>query len=168
MQDNISKKDLAKVEILEINSKCGEKAKKAKKFLKGILKNAVQILPSENLRALIVATILSQESIKKCIAEKNVQLLPGEKGIRQNIALFADRYSYANHTAQEKQKRAVIHVGGSSENKQVYNLTVEQAHLYYANGILVTNTDAEDHCGDESRYRANKPNRTATIQQLSM
>lgn len=29
-------------------------------------------------------------------------------------------------------------------------------------------TDAEDHCGDESRYRANKPRRTATIQQLSM
>jgi len=37
---------------------------------------------------------------------------------------------------------------GSSERQPVYRLRVEQAHLYYANGILVTNTDGEDHLFD--------------------
>lgn len=52
------------------------------------------------------------------------------------------------------QKLVVTSVVGCCEKKPVYNLTVEQAHLYYANGVLVTNTDAEDHIADEARYRA--------------
>lgn len=41
---------------------------------------------------------------------------------------------------------------GCSARKPVYNLTVAQAHLFYANGVLVTNTDADDHCYDAVRY----------------
>src|SRR5450756_326295 len=36
--------------------------------------------------------------------------------------------------------------------RRVYNLTVNAAHLYYANGVLVTNTEAVDHPYDCDRY----------------
>ena len=48
----------------------------------------------------------------------------------------------------------------------VYNLTVEQAHLFYANGALVSNTHAEDHIGDESRYRIMHVRATVKQQKL--
>jgi phage terminase large subunit len=43
-------------------------------------------------------------------------------------------------------------VGHCEGSKVVYNLTVEEAHLYYANGVLVTNTTQEDHSADNARY----------------
>ena len=43
-------------------------------------------------------------------------------------------------------------VGRYDGNAPVYNLTVEGAGLYYANGILVSNTDGEDHSSDAVRY----------------
>ena len=36
----------------------------------------------------------------------------------------------------------------------MFNLTVEDAHLFYANGILSSNTDGEDHAADALRYGA--------------
>lgn len=46
----------------------------------------------------------------------------------------------------------IIAVGRCAERTLVYNLTVDGAHLFYANGVLSSNTDGEDHCGDETRY----------------
>jgi len=34
----------------------------------------------------------------------------------------------------------------------VYNLTVADAHLFYANGVLSSNTNSEDHAADTLRY----------------
>lgn len=41
----------------------------------------------------------------------------------------------------------------SNTSKRVYNLTIEQAGLFVVAGVLCSNTDAEDHVGDEVRYR---------------
>jgi Terminase large subunit, T4likevirus-type, N-terminal len=46
----------------------------------------------------------------------------------------------------------IVAVGRSEERTPVYNLTVADAHLFYANGVLSSNTDAEDHAADELRY----------------
>lgn len=40
----------------------------------------------------------------------------------------------------------------SVELKKVYSLEIEQSRLYYANGVLVSNTTGEDHAADELRY----------------
>lgn len=54
---------------------------------------------------------------------------------------------------QSKRRPAHISaVGNSDVSVPVYNLTVADAHLFYANGVLSSNTDAEDHVGDECRY----------------
>jgi hypothetical protein len=52
--------------------------------------------------------------------------------------------------ADINRKRVHIVAVGNYEEATVYKLTVEETHLYYANGILVTNTDGEDHCYDEA------------------
>jgi len=41
-------------------------------------------------------------------------------------------------------------VDGPLEKKPVFYLTVRQAHLFYANGVLTANTDQADHIYDES------------------
>lgn len=46
-------------------------------------------------------------------------------------------------------------VGRSEEKTAVYNLTVADAHLFYANGVLSSNTDGEDHAADQVRYACN-------------
>ena len=66
---------------------------------------------------------------------------------------FVEKFLRSIQKNPSSEELAVISVVGSSERKKVYNLTVEQAHLYYANGVLVTNTDSEDHIGDEARYK---------------
>ena len=57
-------------------------------------------------------------------------------------------------TIKSRHKLVDISVVGSYEGgmQKVYNLTVEEAHLYYANGFLVTNTKSDDHCCDSIRY----------------
>lgn len=40
----------------------------------------------------------------------------------------------------------MLGVVGCSERKPVYNLTVDEARLFYANGVLSSNTASEDHC----------------------
>ena len=54
-----------------------------------------------------------------------------------------------------RSKSAPVHivaVGRYEERTPVYNLTVEGSHLFYAAGVLSSNTDGEDHAADETRY----------------
>jgi hypothetical protein len=46
----------------------------------------------------------------------------------------------------------IVAVGRSDVATQVFNLTVEEAHLFYANGVLSSNTNMEDHAADSARY----------------
>lgn len=50
----------------------------------------------------------------------------------------------------------IVAVGRCGKRTPVYNLTVEDAHLFYANGVLSSNTDGEDHLGDATRYAAQR------------
>ena len=68
-------------------------------------------------------------------------------------ARFAVLRSTASHIAQSGCAPVrIVAVGRSDAKTLVYNLTVDDAHLFYANGILSSNTDMEDHAADECRY----------------
>jgi len=108
--------------------------------------------PYLNLRALIVLAKLEQNTRLKNDA-KNAQRKEMQKATSQKLALFAEKSSCTKHTQQNKSSLVVQSVDGFCENKLVYNLTVEQAGLYYANGMLSSNTEAEDHLYDAVRYR---------------
>ncbi|HEX4571252.1 MAG TPA: hypothetical protein VH184_12545, partial [Dongiaceae bacterium] len=43
-------------------------------------------------------------------------------------------------------------VGRSVVRRPTFNLTVADAHLFYANGVLSSNTAGEDHAADAVRY----------------
>ena len=45
-----------------------------------------------------------------------------------------------------------LRLGTATAQQPVYDLTVADAHLFYANGILSSNTTAEDHAADDARY----------------
>jgi hypothetical protein len=148
-QDNVTKKELMPVTISEELIKIGEEAGGERLFFAETLRNAVEILPSENLRALIVVSLLELSTHHKNIALQSVEKeTPGMK----NNVLSVEQSSGPRSIIQKKSELAVTSVVGSSEKKEVYYLTIDQAHLFYANNILVANTEQEDHIYDEFRY----------------
>ncbi|MFA6711343.1 MAG: hypothetical protein WCS33_01355 [Candidatus Caldatribacteriota bacterium] len=154
-QDTILKKDLEKVGIYTKNLENGEELKKVKKYFEIILKNAEKILPKENLRALIVINLLLQNKLNKYIVQNNVEKNQVQEKLKNNV-LCAENYFIQKEIEKKKHKLVVMHVDGNYEEETVYNLTTEQAHLYYANDCLVSNTSAEDHAYDSLRYFLNR------------
>lgn len=117
------------------------------------------------LRVPIVERILRQHIQQpKRVARHAQQSLSLESSHAKSAASsFAARL-----TARKKCGPVVMRVDGHSGVEEVFCMTVEQAHLFFANGILATNTDAEDHVGDETRYECTMPPRLAVVQQLNL
>jgi len=59
--------------------------------------------------------------------------------------------------------RRIVAVGRCVEKTPVYNLTVADAHLFYANGVLSSNTEGEDHAADSVRYACSSRPYTAPL-----
>ncbi len=143
-QDSTCKKECKKVGIVTKNLKHGESLQKVKSSLSLILKNAVKILPNENLRALTVVSLLLQN-----MDQRNSVLLSAKSKFQEKYkknVLSVENFSGPNGTTPEKRKLVVTSVDGNYGEAMVYNLTVEQSGMYYANEVLVSNTDGEDHC----------------------
>ncbi len=75
------------------------------------------------------------------------------------IGKFAERVrsavssSGAEEVRRNRPKPAhIVAVGRSDARKPVFNLTVVDAHLFYANGVLSSNTATDDHLYDCTRY----------------
>jgi len=149
-QDSISKKDLKKVGICIYPLKNGEVLKKVKHNLDKIFLKCTKILPKENVRAFIVVCLLLQNIQQESIVPKNV-LIKFQENLKKNV-LFVGKNFMQNIITQKKQELVVTHVDGNCGEKIVYNLTTEQAGMYYANNCLVSNTDLEDHAVDGCRY----------------
>jgi hypothetical protein len=105
-----------------------------------------------NKRADIVESLLRLSTLQRFIAR-----------LCAPVSLVANRLRRLAKSAesdfglgtQRRKKSAPVHivaVGRSAELKPVYNLTVADAHLFYVEGVLSSNTDSEDHAPDEIRY----------------
>lgn len=151
MQDYIGKKELKMVAISPKLLSLGEKQKGEKKLFEATLKSLALMLPKENVRALIVANLLQQEISQESIVQGNakIQKTKDKKHVKSAGNSFLQK-----NTTHEKSGLVVTHVVGHSEKKPVYYLTVEQSHLFYANQILTSNTDQEDHVFDEAALLA--------------
>ena len=116
----------------------------------GISKNADNQPRRKNLRAVIVEGLSPQIIREKYSVRLNAKT--------QRTGLIKIALSAASHLSQSiipQRKSApvlIVAAGRCVEKKNVYNLTVDEAHLFYANGILSSNTDQEDHCADEVTY----------------
>jgi len=106
---------------------------------------------SENWRALIVESLLPPGIRAMYTAHGNVLRSPRWLRIAASVRSAVARFHGRKH-APDPPALAVTSVVGCSARKPVYNITVEQAHLFYANGVLCTNTNAEDHFFDATKY----------------
>lgn len=81
------------------------------------------------------------------------------ESITNNVpAQYAEAYSYVISTPKQEHAVKVVGVKRLEEQRQVYDLTVEGAHCFYANGILVGN------CHDALQYAAMIVDRAAVIE----
>lgn len=148
MQDCIIKKE--KKNLLNVVPN-GEGVKAEKINSKGMRKKCAVKYLKENLRVKIVKKLLQLN-----IRDKNiVRNVCGEKVCMKKSALYAVIYFFKRKMGIKQHKHVHINVVGncvSRERKAVYNLTIEDAHLYYANGFLVSNSDGDDHGPDAVRY----------------
>jgi hypothetical protein len=107
---------------------------------------------SGNYRAGIVASLLSLDMVQSCFARGNAAI-SRVAGRFTSVAKYVGRsFSPSATTPKKSAPVRIVAVGRSDERVNVYNITVADAHLFYANGVLSSNTDMEDHAGDSCRY----------------
>jgi hypothetical protein len=104
-----------------------------------------------NARALIVACLLRRDTLSKSfarIAVKSWAIIPF--GIRARCAVLSVKLS--GRRIDRCKPARIVAVGHCADRKRVYNITVQDARLFYANGILSSNTTGDDHGVDALRY----------------
>lgn len=102
------------------------------------------------LRAAIVSVYLLLDTLRSGIARLAA---PRQWPVIGRLAKFVVRSFGSSSTPRNKSAPVhIVAVGRYAERTPVYNLTVEGAHLFYADGVLSSNTDSEDHAVDSVRY----------------
>jgi hypothetical protein len=136
-----------------ITQKPGERASREKKFLGTMPAKCVNVHLKGGLRAQIVESLLQRNTRPKNIAQSNARRNVLSPDLKPSV-LSAIKKSILGLVKLNRLKPVHILAVGSLEEepRAVYNLTVHEAHLYYANGVLVTNTEGDDHSADALRY----------------
>ena len=124
--------------------------KKVKDSYKKMRERCLKILKKESLRADIVEELLRRNVIRKNFVIRNVSMVLDwlnkfpkiAKFVKNNLDPLTNRFVPVR----------IIAGGFCEKENKVYALTVDEANLYYANGVLVTNTSQEDHLEDAWRY----------------
>jgi hypothetical protein len=128
-------------------SNYGDPAQKVKESSKATLKRCMKEPLRGNYRALIVGRLLKQ-NLQPNVGARSI--IGSEGRVSRHAQYVAE--SFGGKREQGKEKLARIVAVGYSGRKEVYRLSVEQAHLYSANGVVVTNTTQNDHCYDSLTY----------------
>lgn len=123
---------------------------RAKSSFERTLKRCYAIGQYVTLRANIVEQLLRRSHGSRNSATPTVSTSGGWPTRQASNALCALRRFLA--LIKRSSPVHIVAGGISDAQKKVYSITVEEAHLYYANGVLVTNTLQEDHCCDALRY----------------
>lgn len=127
----------------------GERAKRGKfNYARTLIKCVIEPLQG-NYRALIVEKVLQRNTKHRDTATSTRNPL----GFLSVVVQYVAKLCRLNYPEIKQQSPVHITAVGHSEIGEVYRLRVGQAHLYYANGVLVTNTDGPDHHCDSARYK---------------
>jgi hypothetical protein len=129
----------------------GTTAKKGKKSFEKMRKKCEIIPRGEGKRAQIVELLLRLTILHKFSAGIAARIITFGEKISKHLR-FAPSAEESLERLIRRLKPVRIVAVGNSDAGIVYNLTVEEAHLYYANDVLVTNTRAEDHAYDALKY----------------
>jgi hypothetical protein len=69
------------------------------------------------------------------------------KTLRSELVLFVKKYLNEINILKQERVVKIVRISCKAEPKAVYDLTVEIDHCYYANGLLVSNSDAFRYLG---------------------
>lgn len=142
IMDILQNQNLKEIDIV------GNGQKKEKEYYKKMPIKCLKIPQCEDLNVEIVELLLKL-NIKHNFIAKIV------RNLKVSIKLFVPFVVsdfYKRKMVKEQHKLVHINAVGNYGREKVYRLTIEDAHLYYANGILSTNTTGEDHLADMWRY----------------
>jgi hypothetical protein len=126
----------------------GIEVKREKHNLERMPGRCTKILQKENSSVEIVELLRKLGTLQRYYA-KGVR---NTKDFIKGNVPFVENILCKRKTEKGPQGHVHISAVGNFGKEKVYRLTIEDAHLYYANGILSTNTDSEDHAGDCDRY----------------
>ena len=149
---NITQRKGKKTAPCKLHKLLGRLLLKVVKPSASTVRRCERIHPSGNWRALIVASLLKQDTLARNAALKNVPKNAGRWPTHKPVSSAETSSTRHPMLAENQGELVVTNVVGNCGEAMVYNLTVEGAHLYYANGVLSSNTDAPDHGWDAVRY----------------
>lgn len=148
--DNTTRNELR--ETLGFSIKNGGSPRRGKEFLETTQGRCSKERKNVNLRALIVGCLLLRDILIVIVANL-ARIFSVQRVARSKSAKSVESNSEPDRVKQKKFVPArIVAVGRCEEETLVYNLTVERSHLFYANGILSSNTSQEDHVYDSVRY----------------
>lgn len=127
----------------------GEKRHEVSKSFQKMLEKCWLIRSRRDLRAEIVDCLLRHRANKPSIVDR---VECGLEDLLKRNALYAKSSFGIKETEKKQHKPVRIVAVGNYVGEIVYNLTVADARLYFANGVLVTNTSLDDHVADCVRY----------------
>ena len=137
---------LVKEKIFRKHLLNGEIVQRAKKRLEIMQRKCMNEHLKGGSRVFIVEKLLKLD-----IQQKNIVQAIVKKLYLTQLVQFVESY-FIKKLVKNQDKHVHIVAAGNLDVRTVYNLTIEDAHLYYANDILVTNTDQEDHPYDSKSY----------------
>ena len=129
----------------------GTGVKRAKSSTKNLAKCVGKITQSITRSARSVARnsipILTEPSFVQTSVVRSGEVNTGESNTPQPVLCVAKSSKEQNTNLRQKSQKPVqscVQTGltGCTERKAVYNLTVDQDHVYYAHGLLVSNCDS--------------------------
>ena len=139
---NIKKQELDHSEIIKKNVMHGIQQKSEKNGIKNTIKIAFEKLNQQNWNALSVEQYFIQREKQKNNVQINVGKEQKQRHINMNV-IYAEKNLKHNIKKQNVvQKNANKNVIINKEKEPVYNITVENVHCFYANGILVYNCNS--------------------------
>jgi hypothetical protein len=142
--DSICRNDWLKVATCTSDWPHGGNRQRERQFFERTLEKCLSELPSATWRALIVEVLLRPDTRTRNSAAPAALIWRGTETAFSPVQ-FAEMPSRSGQ-AKEQRKRVATNADGRCGGEAVYNLTIEGAGMFYANGILSSNTDAEDHC----------------------
>ena len=147
--------------VLGILLKSGTDQKKAKNGMFNMEIMFSEILQSIKKYVKLALLNMKQRGLKnQDFAHQNVET----KNIlmRESVVKF-ENAEHAVQTSEHSSIKTLKAVAGNAQKQRVYNLTVEEDHVYYANGILVANCDTLEQLYGlvNNRYKPSSMNKSA-------
>jgi hypothetical protein len=130
----------------------GVQARKGNRYYERMLRKCGNECRDIDLRAEIVASLLKLDILERCIVQLHAQMLRVASNLKKIARYVGLNFGLAKATRKKFAPVHIVAVGRCDAATKVYNLTVADAHLFYANGVLSSNTNSEDHCADDTRY----------------